>query len=150
MRYSESHKQETRDRVLKIAAKALREKGPDRVGVAEIMAAAGLTHGGFYAHFPSKDDLIAQAVTYMFDAAYSVFLSATEGRAPADALANYIDVYLSPSKRDDRAHGCPFAALGGDSPNFPEGARARFEEGVTRIVEGIRRLIEQLGAKDAE
>ena len=150
MRYDANHKERTRALLLAEAAAAIRSEGPDRVAVSRIMAAAGLTHGGFYAHFPSKDDLIAQAVTYMFDAAYSVFLSATEGRTPADALANYIDVYLSPSKRDDRAHGCPFAALGGDSPNFPEGARACFEEGITRIVEGIRRLIEQLGAKDAE
>jgi len=104
VRYDANHKERTRALLLAEAAAAIRSEGPDRVAVSRIMAAAGLTHGGFYAHFPSKDDLIAQAVTYMFDAAYSVFLSATEGRTPADALANYIDVYLSPSKRDDRAH----------------------------------------------
>ena len=69
MRYDANHKERTRALLLAEAAAAIRSKGPDRVAVSRIMAAAGLTHGGFYAHFPSKDDLIAQAVTCMFDAA---------------------------------------------------------------------------------
>ncbi len=64
------------------------------------MAGAGLTHGGFYAHFKSKDDLVAQAVTHMFDASYAWFLRHTEGRAPADALSNYVDAYLATSRRE--------------------------------------------------
>jgi len=62
MRYDQNHKERTRVRVLAQAAAAIRGKGIERVGVAEVMAGAGLTHGGFYAHFESKDDLVAQAV----------------------------------------------------------------------------------------
>ena len=127
MRYDDNHKERTRARVLAEAAAAIRGKGVERVGVAEVMAGAGLTHGGFYAHFKSKDDLLTEAISYMFDAAYASFLRHTEGRAPADALSNYLDAYLATSHRDDRAHSCPLAALSGDLPNMPALARARLE-----------------------
>jgi AcrR family transcriptional regulator len=100
MRYDDNHKERTRARVLAEAAAAIRSKGAERVGVAEVMAGAGLTHGGFYAHFKSKDDLVAQAVTHMFDASYAWFLRHTDGREPADALSNCIDAYLAPSQRE--------------------------------------------------
>ena len=67
MRYSNEHKAETRRRVLKEAAQEIRAKGPDGVAVAGVMARAGLTHGGFYAHFESKDAMIADAIGTMFD-----------------------------------------------------------------------------------
>ena len=85
MRYDDNHKERTRARVLAEAAAAIRGKGVERVGVAEVMGGAGLTHGGFYAHFKSKDDLLTEAISYMFDDAYASFLRHTEGRAPADA-----------------------------------------------------------------
>ena len=129
MQYDDNHKERTRARVLAEAAAAIRSKGAERVGVVEVMAGAGLTHGGFYAHFKSKDDLLTEAISYMFDAAYASFLRHTEGRAPADAISNYIDAYLATSQRDDRAHGCPLAALSGDLPNMPAVARARFADG---------------------
>ena len=150
MRYDNNHKERTRARVLAEAAAAIRSKGVERVGVAEVMAGAGLTHGGFYAHFQSKDDLVAQAITHMFDASCAAFLRHTEGRNPADALANYIDAYLAPSHRDDRARGCPLAALSGDLPNMPELARARFTDGTERLVAGFAKLVKRLGAKNAE
>jgi TetR/AcrR family transcriptional repressor of nem operon len=150
MRYDNNHKERTRARVLAEAAAAIRSKGVERVGVAEVMAGAGLTHGGFYAHFQSKDDLVAQAITHMFDAASAAFLRHTEGRNPADALANYIDAYLATSHRLDRAHGCPIAALAGDLPNMPELARARFTDGTERLVAGFAKLVKRLGAKNAE
>jgi TetR/AcrR family transcriptional repressor of nem operon len=150
MRYDDNHKERTRARVLAEAAAAIRSKGAERVGVAEVMAGAGLTHGGFYAHFKSKDDLLAEAISCMFDAAYAGFLRHTEGRAPADALSNYIDAYLGTSHRDDRAHGCPIAALSGDLPNMPELARARFADGAERLVAALAKLVKKLGAKNAE
>ena len=66
MRYAESHKQETHDRLVSLAGRALREKGPDQLGVAELMRSAGLTHGGFYAHFKSKDALLCEALESAF------------------------------------------------------------------------------------
>jgi TetR/AcrR family transcriptional regulator, transcriptional repressor for nem operon len=150
MRYSESHKERTRLRVLGEAAAAIRRKGAERVSVAEIMADAGLTHGGFYAHFESKDDLIAQAITHMFDATYDRFLRVTEGREPAAAIASYVDFYLSPSHRLERANGCPIAILSGDLPNLPDSARQRFTDGAERVVAALAKLAKKLGAKDAE
>ena len=151
MRYSDSHKERTRLRVLGEAAAAIRTKGAERVSVAEMMAAAGLTHGGFYAHFESKDDLIAQAITHMFDAAYNdLFLCLTEGREPAAAIASYVDSYLSPAHRLERANGCPIPTLSGDLPNLSERARARFTDGTDRVVAGLAKLAKKLGAKNAE
>src|SRR5262249_17552771 len=115
-----------------------------------VMAGAGLTHGGFYAHFKSKDDLLTEAISYMFEATYTSFLRHTEGRAPADALSNYIDAYLATSHRDDRAHSCPVAALSGDLPNMPAVAQARFADGTERLVAALAKLVKKLGAKNAE
>jgi TetR/AcrR family transcriptional repressor of nem operon len=150
MRYDQNHKERTRARVLTEAAAAIRSKGVERVGVAEVMAGAGLTHGGFYAHFKSKDELVAHAVTHMFDASYAWLLRHTEGREPAEALSNYVDAYLAASQRDDRAHGCPIAVLSGDLPNMPELARARFADGTERLVAALAKLVKKLGAKNPD
>ena len=151
MRYRESQKERTRLRVLGEAAAAIRTKGAERVSVGEVMAAAGLTHGGFYAHFESKDDLIAQAITHMFDAAYNDrFVRLTEGREPAAAIVSYVDSYLSLLHRLQRGNGCPIPALSGDLPNFSERARERFANGIERVAAGLAELAKKLGAKDAE
>lgn len=150
MRDRAVQKERTRLRVLGEAAAAIRRKGAERVGVAEVMTAAGLTHGGFYAHFDSKDDLVAQAITHMFDAAYARFLSVTEGRDPAAAIASWVDFYLAPSHRLDRANGCPIAILSGDLPNLSDRARERFADGLDRSAAALAKLAKKLGARDAE
>jgi TetR/AcrR family transcriptional repressor of nem operon len=66
MRYTSDHKHETRTKILNAAARVLREQGPDRLAIGEVMASVGLTHGGFYAHFPSKDALVEEALATMF------------------------------------------------------------------------------------
>ena len=116
MRYDTDHKEKTRKRVLGEAAKAIRENGPEGIGVAGIMAAAGLTHGGFYAHFKSKDELIAAAIDEMFNDASSRFARATEGFSPEVGMVRYINFYLSREHRDARSTGCPVAALAADLP----------------------------------
>ncbi|MDB5987798.1 MAG: TetR family transcriptional regulator [Nevskia sp.] len=150
MRYDPEHKGRTRRSILSEAATAIRTKGPERIGVAEIMASSGLTHGGFYAHFKSKDDLVAQAITQMFDETFARFLSRTEGLTPSQAVAKYVDMYLSRSHRDSRGDGCALAALVGDLPRMSELARARFTEGVERLCSGFARLLKKLGAKNPD
>jgi len=150
MRYDLEHKERTRQRILAEAASAIRIKGPDRVGVAEVMAKLDLTHGGFYAHFRSKDDLIAQSITYMFDQTYAWFLQQTEGLEPRAALAAFVGAYLSRSHRDAPSRGCALAALSSDLPRLPEAARARFTEGAARLPAGIAKLLKKLGAKNAD
>src|SRR5262245_45438020 len=102
MRYPPDHKRETRERVLAEAAKQIRAHGPLGVGVADIMKRAGLTHGGFYAHFKSKDALVAAAIAKMFDGARARWQRATATRDASGGLAAYIDSYLSADHRDAR------------------------------------------------
>src|SRR5215471_13000118 len=126
MRYDTEHKQRTYERVVKAAAKTIRTKGPDRVAVAEVMSEVGLTHGGFYAHFASKDDLVAAAIGQMFEESRARLLLETENRGPREALSSYVDFYLSAGHRDARASGCPIAALVSDLPRMGAKAREQF------------------------
>jgi TetR/AcrR family transcriptional repressor of nem operon len=150
MRYDAEHKERTRRSILAEAAGAIRARGPERVGVAEVMSGLGLTHGGFYAHFKCKDDLVAQAITHMFDETYAWFLSKSEGLEPAAGLAAFINAYLSRAHRDARSTGCALAAMCGDLPRMPEQARARFTEGVERLHGGLTKLLKKLGRKNAD
>jgi len=102
MRVSRDQVAENRQRILEAAARLFRERGFDDVSVAEIMTAAGLTHGAFYGHFASKEDLIARA--------FSAALAQASAWDEKD-LAGYAEVYLSAGHRDSPGEGCPFAAL---------------------------------------
>jgi TetR/AcrR family transcriptional repressor of nem operon len=150
VRYDADHKQKTREKVLKAAARAIRAQGPHRVGVAGVMRDAGLTHGGFYAHFDSKDDLVAAAIGQMFEQSRARFLSEVKDYPPAQALSAYVDFYLSTTHRDARASGCPIPALAADLPRLHRGARARFAEGVAALTQRIAERIAQLGHDEPE
>jgi TetR/AcrR family transcriptional repressor of nem operon len=150
VRYDAEHKQRTRAKVLKVAARAIRGDGPYQAGVAEIMAKAGLSHGGFYAHFSSKDELIAAAIAQMFDEAIANFDRLTAGQKPAEALAAYIDFYLSARHRAATAIGCPLPALAADLPRLDQGARDGFTHGAERLTAALSRLIAALGRRDPD
>ncbi len=100
MKVSREQVAENREAILKAAGQLFREKGFDAVGVAEVMNAAGFTHGGFYGHFRSKDDLIAQTLAYLLERASGDF-----------DFKPFVDRYLSANHRDNAATGCPTAAL---------------------------------------
>lgn len=152
MRYDKEHKQQTRNRVLDAAARTIRENGPERVGVAAIMAEAGLTHGGFYAHFASKDDLVADAIAHMFEQSAARVRREMASGGPAQGLLAYINFYLSRAHRDARAVGCPIAALASDLPRLSQSARATFAGGLRRLATTIAETLSALGhlAADAE
>ncbi|MDB5693384.1 MAG: TetR family transcriptional regulator [Alphaproteobacteria bacterium] len=150
MRYDKDHKQRTRQRILDEAAAAIRAEGPDRVGVAGLMKKAGLTHGGFYAHFPSKEALVAEAIGRMFGGSYGRFEAETAGLSPAEGLAAYVDFYLSPRHRDARDRGCPLPALSGDLARMPAEARAGFAEGAERLRASVAGLLRAMGCEDAD
>jgi len=150
MRYDADQKTRTRKQILAEAATALRTKGPERMAVAEVMNKLGLTHGGFYAHFESKDDLVAHAITSMFDQGSANFQRLTQGLEPRQALQAYVDWYLSAAHRDTPGGGCPLAAVSGDLPRLPEAARLRYSEGVERLAARVAQLLKTLGAKNAE
>ena len=150
MRYDSEHKVRTRQRVLTEAANAIREVGPDRIGVAGLMAKAGLTHGGFYAHFKSKDDLVAEAISQMFEDSYGNFIRWTRDRTPAEGLAKFIDRYVSALHRDRPDRGCPIPSLSGDLARMPVAARARFTLGVKRLTGAVAGLLREMGRADPE
>jgi TetR/AcrR family transcriptional regulator, transcriptional repressor for nem operon len=150
MRYDTEHKARTRERVLKEAALALREHGPDRLGVAEVMKRAGLTHGGFYAHFSSREALLAAAVEEMFAGVRGMFDRRTADMAPCEALQAYVRFYLSRSHRDARDQGCPLPVLSGDLPRMGAAGREHFAEGVARLTGVIAAKLEATGRPDAE
>jgi TetR/AcrR family transcriptional repressor of nem operon len=143
VRYAADHKRETRDRVLVEAAKQIRAHGPLGVGVADIMKRAGLTHGGFYAHFKSKDALVAAAIGKMFEGAR------VRWERSAD-LGSYIDWYLSAEHRDARETGCPVAALASDLPRLPAACRAAYGDGARSLTERIAGELRELGHREAD
>lgn len=148
MRYSETHKSETRARVLKEAAREIRAKGPGGFAVAGVMARAGLTHGGFYAHFGSRDALISEAIGTMFVDTEGRFETMMSGREPADALAAYIKFYLSREHRDTRERGCPIAALSSEADRLASVSREKFGSGVQSLTAKIADLLAQNGMDD--
>ena len=150
MRYDSQHKEQTRARVLKEAARAIRSEGPHRVGVASIMSRAGLTHGGFYAHFPSKDALVASAIAEMFAESLSVFGRITGNLSPEQAVAAYITFYLSAQHRDARDRGCPLPALSADLPRLTDMARTSFAVGAERLMAALAALLDAMGRPEPE
>lgn len=150
MRYDSEHKAQTRERVLKEAAAAIRREGVDRIGVAQVMARAGLTHGGFYAHFKSKDDLVTQAIEYMFEDRYAAFFANLADADPRVMLTRFVDRYLSMRHRNAPEDGCPVPVLAGQVPSLPEAARARFRLALHRLTAGVASLLEQIGTADAQ
>jgi len=150
MRYTQTHREETHRKLLKVAAAALRNKGPDRLGVADVMKAAGLTHGGFYAHFKSKDALLSETLAEIFAQSQRRVGRMLEGLPPKHALASYIDFYVSTRHRDDPSNGCPITALNSDLPRQSRKFRSTFESGVNRLSDLLARLIDDARVPDAK
>ena len=111
MGHSQAEKAKTHEKVLKLAAAQIREHGIDALGVAELMKDAGLTHGGFYVHFPSRDVLIAEALERALQSGPLANLGA--GKSPSA----FVRGYLSPEHRDGPASGCAISALSGEIRN---------------------------------
>ncbi len=120
MKVSRAQVEKNRRTILATASRLFRERGFDAVTVADVMKAAGLTHGGFYGYFKSKDDLIAQALAEV----------ATQSAASAPNPAAYAANYLSQSHCDDRAGGCPIAALAAETSRQAPAARAAMTAGL--------------------
>jgi TetR/AcrR family transcriptional repressor of nem operon len=131
------------ERIIETASRLFRERGLNGIGVAELMAAAGLTHGGFYAHFPSKDALAAEAFSYASAARARYREGVVGSRDEAGAaLHDIIERYLSAAHRDGAGSGCPIAALAGDVAHAPADAPVRqaFAAGVRRTVDALAAL----------
>lgn len=137
MKVTKAQAEANRAHVVETASQLFRERGFDGVGVADLMAAAGFTHGGFYKHFGSKADLMAESTA----CGIAQTAALTDG---ADAT-EFIRHYLSREHRDHRATGCTMAALGGDAARQPEAVRIAFAEGVEKLVSQLSSLLTQQG-----
>ncbi|PKM18965.1 MAG: TetR family transcriptional regulator [Gammaproteobacteria bacterium HGW-Gammaproteobacteria-15] len=122
MKVTKAQVQENRQRIVETASVLFRERGYDGVGVAELMAAAGFTHGGFYKHFGSKADLMAEA-------AACSFAQSAEKTANVD-IADFVQHYLSRQHRDAPGEGCTMAALCADAARQPESLKETFAIGI--------------------
>ena len=123
MRYSREHKLETHARIVRKASVRLREKGAHGVGVADLMKEAGLTHGGFYAHFDSRDDLVIEAFTHAMDRSTERWRKLAEQTPREKRFATIVNSYLTSLHRDDPGRGCAIPTLGAEIAR--ESARTR-------------------------
>jgi len=132
MKVSKAQAQANRAHVVDTASRLFREQGYDGVGVADLMAAAGFTHGGFYKQFGSKTDLIAEAT--------ACGVQKTVAQAQGVDPATFVMHYLSRTHRDQRGQGCSMAALGGDAARQPEAVRQALAEGIEGLVAALGRV----------
>lgn len=130
MRYEKDHKETTHRRVVETAAARFRKEGLDGVGVASLMKDAGLTHGGFYSHFLSKDRLIEEALISSMEATTANLRQAAE----SGGIEELIRFYLRPAHRDHPERGCAAAALGGEIARHSKSTRAVFTERTRKLI----------------
>lgn len=150
MRYGTEHKANSRQRILQAASQQVRRQGPGKVAVAEVMSAAGLTHGAFYAHFASKEALVAEAVDTMFGDAQRRVGGLAEALADdagdvRAALRDHLASYLSPRHRDEPERGCPLPALSAEMARSNGQARATFVQGLERMTARIDAALARIG-----
>jgi TetR/AcrR family transcriptional repressor of nem operon len=136
MRKSKNEAAETRRRIVKAAAAKFRQNGIGGTGLSDLMAAAGLTHGGFYRHFNSKDQIVAEACATAAEVMVGR-LAASASKSPQSGLKTIASTYLSAAHRDDPSDGCPLAALGSEMARADEATRAAATEAFLKLVDVI-------------
>lgn len=141
MKVSKAQVQANRAHVVETASTLFREHGYDGVGIADLMAAAGFTHGGFYKHFRSKADLMAESA--------ACGIAQTAAMTAGVDKSEFVRHYLSREHRDSRAGGCTMAALGGDAARQPEAVRATFADGIESLLAAMRSEAESPDDADA-
>lgn len=140
MRVTKAQAEQNRAHIVATAARLFRERGYDGVGVAELMAAAGFTHGGFYKHFRSKADLMAEASA----SGLSQVAARAEGLGPAE----FVERYVSREHRDGRGDGCTIAALSGDAARQPAEVKAEFAAGIESLLTALQAPSDTPGDED--
>ena len=153
MRYSREHKLETHARIVKKASVRLREKGAHGIGVADLMKEAGLTHGGFYAHFDSREALVIEAFAYAMERSTERWRKLAERTAPEKRLATIVESYLTPVHRDDPGRGCAVPTLGAEiareSPKTRKAFAAKLEQMIDMMAEQIPDVPRKAARKQA-
>jgi len=149
MRYSKEHKQETHARIVKKASVRLREKGAHGIGVADLMKEAGLTHGGFYAHFDSREALVVEAFGYAMDRSTERWRKVAEQTPPEKRFATIVESYLTSVHRDDPGHGCAVPTLGAEIARESLKTRKAFAAKLEQMIDIIADQILDVPRKTA-
>jgi TetR/AcrR family transcriptional regulator, transcriptional repressor for nem operon len=149
MRYSKEHKQETHARIVKKASIRLREKGAHGIGVADLMKEAGLTHGGFYAHFDSREALVIEAFAYAMDRSTERWRKMAEQTPPDKRLAAIVESYLTPLHRDDPGHGCAVPTLGAEIARESVKTRKAFSAKLEQMIDMMADQVPDMPRKAA-
>ena len=153
MRYSKEHKQDTHDRIVRKASVRLREKGAHGIGVADLMKEAGLTHGGFYAHFDSREALVIEAFSYAMDRSMAHWRKAAEQTSADKQLESTVDSYLTSVHRDDPGRGCALPTLGAEiareSPKTRKAFAAKLDEMIDMLADQIPDVPRKTARKQA-
>jgi TetR/AcrR family transcriptional repressor of nem operon len=149
MRYSREHKQETHARIVRKASVRLREKGAHGVGVADLMKEAGLTHGGFYAHFDSREALVIEAFAYAMDRSIEHWRKTVEHLPPEKRLSAIVESYLTTIHRDDPGRGCAVPTLGTEIAREGPKARRAFAAKLDQMIDFIADQIPDVPRKAA-
>lgn len=148
MGYSRADKAQSHERIVQTAAARFREKGIDGISLADLMKEAGLTHGGFYRHFESRDELVAEAVEVALRSGDGTLAALADPTGKID-VARYITEYLSETHRDNPGPGCAITALVGDISRSGERARALYSAHIERVAGRLMQLLGE-GRPEAE
>ncbi len=139
MRVSRAQAEENRETVINVASRLFREHGFDGIGLKDLMKGAGLTQGGFYKQFASKDDLAALASARAMESATARWSAAAAGSS--DPLEAVMEFYLSTDHRGEKAEGCPLVALASDAARQSLEVKRPFEDGVRAHFEVLEELV---------
>jgi AcrR family transcriptional regulator len=142
-------KEASHERILSVAARAIRRSGYDGTGVADIMKEAGLTHGAFYAHFESREAMLAEAANRACAEAAAAAADIVSSVPPEQALASIIRAYLSPEHLEQIEAGCPLAALGSETPRQAAEVRRATTRHVKSMVDTVARQLPDWGQSAA-
>ena len=150
MRKSREETARTRKRIIEAASEEIRTNGVAGSGLAGVMKAAGLTHGGFYKHFGSKDQLVAESVGRAFDQVLGELQSSIKGKRPDDALATLVGGYLSAHRRDRVEKSCPLSAIGTELRRTDSGTAAIVRSGMERLTSMVAHQITGVSGRQAK
>jgi TetR/AcrR family transcriptional repressor of nem operon len=134
MRYPAEHKEQTHERIVKAAARRFRSRGGEGAAIADLMRDLRLTHGGFYRHFGSKEDLFAEAFVHSLDDMGDRMVSIADHATPGTGAKALIEAYFSMEHCADVAGGCPVAALAAEIARRPPRSRGPFLKALRRQV----------------
>jgi len=149
MRYVKGHGLQTRSRIVENASCGLRQNGADGVSVVDLMKLAGLTHGGFYSHFDSREALVIEAFAQAMDRTVADWLKIMKGMPVEERFGAVVEAYLSPHHRDNRARGCVLPALGADVARSSQKARRMFATKLEEMIGMVARLFPEKSPGEA-